>query len=191
MVSVSPRMRDSLDFDEAESIDPRLSFGFQSMSLESGDEELCHTDDYRPRSRASDPSTRKKKRQRHIKTLFGDLADREFEYETVADGDVFRLIELAPGIGSEAVSCRLMYESYKKPEHEYICLSYCWSTTARDAVRDAAIICNDRRFRVTSNLLSALRSLRNRTAALFIWVDQVSQEESILRFVTGLNLPPW
>ena len=172
MVSVSPRMRDSLDFEEPEAIDPRLSHGFQSMSFESGDSDhdsSYHQDDIRPRSRGSDPTTRKKKRQRHIKSLFGELAEHEFKYETVADGDVFRLIELAPGIGTEVVSCRLFYQSWKKPEHEYTCLSYCWETT----VRDEYILCNDRRFAVTTNLLSALRNIRSRTSSQYIWVDQV------------------
>lgn len=187
MVSVSPRLRDSLDYEEPDAIDPRLSSGFQSMSFESGDEEIEHPeDDYRPRSRGSDHSSRKKKRQRLIKTLFSAFADKEFQYDTVADGDVFRLLELAPGIGNEVVSCRLFYQSWKKPEHEYICLSYCWETTTRDE----CIICNGLRFPVTTNLLSALRNLRSRTTSLFIWVDQVSKAKLVLLLILALNVFP-
>lgn len=134
MVSTSPRLRDSLDYEEPDSFDPRLSSGFQSMSIGS-DEEFAHPEpDYRPRSRGSDPLTRKKKRQRQTQALFGSLADKEFQYETVADGDSFRLIELYPGVGTEAILCRLFYQSYKEPEHDYTCLSYCWQTNVRVSV---------------------------------------------------------
>jgi len=172
MVSLSPRLRDDLEYDEPETIDPRMSFGFQSMTFESGDEEFEHPDDFhRPQSRGADPSLRKKKRHRQNKALFGEIAQTPFSYETVADGDLFRLIEVAPGIGSEAISCRMLYETIKAPKNDYRCLSYCWG---EDLARDEEILCNDRVLAVTSNLLSAMRSLRRRNRSIFLWVDQVS-----------------
>lgn len=142
MVSVSPRLRDSLDYEEPDAIDPRLSLGFQSMSIGShDDDDYEHPEaDYRPKSRGSDPTSRKKKRQRHAQALFGAFADKEYQYETVADGDVFRLIELYPGVGSEAISCRLFYQSYKEPEHEYTCLSYCWQTNIRVGITTLGLL---------------------------------------------------
>ena len=169
MVSISPRMRDSLDYEDPETIDPRLSLGFRSMSLESsGHEEYEFRDDSRPQSASGDPSaTRKKRRLRRSDLHFSGL--NAFRYTTVADGDDFRLAVLYPGTGLELIQLRLIWESSKKPQYDYKCLSYCWETVERDA----DIICDGYRFAVTKNLLSALRSLRKPTTNLLIWADQI------------------
>ena len=72
MVSVSPRLRDSLDYEEPDATDPRLSLGFQSMSIGShDDEDYEHPEaDYRPKSRGSDPTSRKKKRVHYASDEF-------------------------------------------------------------------------------------------------------------------------
>ena len=172
MVSTSPRMRDSLDFEEPENLDPRMSFGFSSISLDSsGHEEYDFQfhDDSRPSSASGDPSAaRRRRRQRKSDFAFEKLAP--FQYRTVADGDLFRLAVVYPGTGSEPIECQLIWESSKKPQRGYRCLSYCWGETTD---REANIICDGFRLPVTNNLLSALRSLRKPKSNLLIWVDQI------------------
>lgn len=179
MVSVSPRLPDDLEFEDDRELDPRFVLGFRSISL--GSEEFEHyepQDDHRPYSASGDPSaSRKKRRQRCSDVVFNHL--EPFEYQTVADGDLFRLAVLFPGSGMQPVSCRLIWESSKDPKRDYRCLSYCWQTIDRDA----DIICDGFRMPVTKNLLSALRSLRDPRANLLIWIDQIciNQEDDLER----------
>ncbi|KAK3711102.1 hypothetical protein LTR37_009889 [Vermiconidia calcicola] len=147
MVSVSPRLRDSLDYEEPDTIDPRLSLGSSSASLDSsGYEEYELQDDHRPYSASGDPSSsRRKRRQRESDQAFDQLAP--FKYRTVADGDLFRLAVVLPGTGKQPIECRLIWEHAKKPKRDY--------------------------FPVTFNLLAALRALRKTTTNLLIWIDQI------------------
>ena len=46
-------------------------------------------------------------------------------------------------------------------------------TIKKGTVQDAVILVEGRRFEVTSNLLSALRSIRKRKAKTLIWIDQI------------------
>ncbi|KAK3684688.1 hypothetical protein LTR37_020018 [Vermiconidia calcicola] len=169
MVSVSPRLRDSLDYEEPDTIDPRLSLGFSSISLDSsGYEEYELHDDRRPYSASGDPSSsRRKRRQRESDQAFDQLAP--FEYRTVADGDLFRLAVVLPGTAKQSIECRLIWEHSKKPQRDYVCLSYCWETVEREA----DIIVEGSKFPVTFNLLAALRALRKTTTNLLIWIDQI------------------
>ena len=179
MVSISPRLRDSLDYEEPDTIDPRLSFGFRSFSIDSSKyEEYEPQNDHRPYSAGGDPAaTRRRRRQRQSDLVFDNLAP--FQYPTVADGDLFRLVVLLPGTGTEPIQCNLIFESSKRPQRDYRCLSYCWETIKRDE----DIICNGFRFSVTKNLLSALRSLRRPTTNLLIWIDQIciNQDDDLER----------
>lgn len=63
MVSISPRLRDSLDYEDPESLDPRLSTGFQAIDLEHYTyDERAHYPDIRPYgSNPERPSSRRKK----------------------------------------------------------------------------------------------------------------------------------
>ena len=173
MVSVSPRMRDSRDDEEPEAVDPRFTLGFRSISLDSSgyedlEDSIEDLHDRRPFSAGSDPSaSRRKRRQRRSDASFEHLIP--FKYRTVADGDLFRLAVVLPGTGIAPVECRLIWESSKQPQRDYICLSYSWETINRDA----DIVCDGFRFPVTKNLLSALRNLRKPTANLLIWIDQI------------------
>ena len=177
MVSVSPRLRDDLEFEEDP--DPRFALGFRTLSLgsEEFDQYQPH-DDHRPYSASSDSSaSRRRRRQRCSDTAFDQL--EPYQYQTVADGDLFRLAVIFPGSGTQPVHCRLIWESSKNPKRDYRCLSYCWQTIEREA----DIICDGFRFPVTNNLLSALRSLRDPRANLLIWIDQIciNQEDHLER----------
>jgi putative ubiquitin-RnfH superfamily antitoxin RatB of RatAB toxin-antitoxin module len=172
MVSVSPRMRDSLDYEEPDTIDPRMEWGFGSLTLSSSgyeDHDHDHIDDHRPFYASPDPSSsRRKKRQQQQQTDFDHVQDHE--YQSTAHGDAFRLAVLKPGAGTQAIEIELIWGSIKAPQRrDYKCLSYCWQTT----VQDAAILVDERRFEVTRNLLSALRSIRKRREKVLIWIDQI------------------
>ncbi|WPH02248.1 Heterokaryon incompatibility protein (HET) [Acrodontium crateriforme] len=169
MVSISPRLRDSLDYDGCETTDPRFELGFRSLSINAGDyEEHDIHEDHRPFAGTPDPGAGKRRRQKRHSDLALDQAP-PFKYYTVADGDAFRLAVLYPGTGKTPIECRLIWESSKHPRKDYVCLSYCWETI----VRDAAILCDGHRFSVTQNLLKALHNLRRPTTNLLIWIDQI------------------
>lgn len=181
MVSVSPRMRDSLDYEDPDTIDPRLSFGFRSLTLDSSGYEDLEDSTYldeRPFSSHSEPTKdRKKKRQRQSDAKFENLAP--FKYHTVADGELFRLVVILPGTGMQPIECQLLWETSRSPTRGYRCLSYCWETT----VREADIIVDGFRFSVTKNLLKALQNLRKPTTTLLMWIDQlcINQDDHLER----------
>lgn len=147
------------------------------MSLEnSGYEDLENSTylDERPFSASSDQSgkknqfkERKKKRQRESDAQFEQLLP--FEYRTVADGDLFRLVIIQAGTGTQPIECQLIWDHSQQPEHDYRCLSYCWETT----VREADIIVDGFCFPVTKNLLNALQNLRNPSKDVTFWIDQI------------------
>lgn len=169
MVSVSPRLRDSLDYEEPEATDPRLSFGFRSLSINSAEYEHHEPqDDRRPFAGSPDPAAgRRRRRQRRSDQALDHAVP--YHYRTIADGDVFRLAVILPGTGGAPVECQMIWESSSKPQRDYRCLSYCWETVDREA----AILCDGYRFPVTKNLLRALQSLRKPTSNLLIWIDQL------------------
>lgn len=154
--------------------DHRLSDAFRTWSLEStgySDHEL--RGDHKPLAGSPDPSkSRKKKRQSETQDL--DSAP-EFQYETVADGDAFRVAVLQPGSASKPVSCSLIWQDSKKPQKPYCCLSYAWESTART---EAIFLDGFQRFPVTENLLRALQNLRDPKKTTLIWVDQICIDQS-------------
>ncbi|KAK5132720.1 hypothetical protein LTR08_008686 [Meristemomyces frigidus] len=186
-VTTSPRLRDSLDYEEPEATD--LRFGFRSLTVDSTEYEHHEPqDDHRAFAGFPDPSAGRRKRQQRRSDMTLDHAV-PFQYPTVADGDAFRLVVVRPGTSSAPVECHLLWESSSKPTKEYRCLSYCWET----AVRDAAILCNGFRMPVTRNLLIAMQSLRKPTTDLLIWIDQIcinqddleerSHQVSIMKYI--------
>lgn len=149
--------------------DHRLSDAFRTWTLDpTGYSDHEFRDDRRPLAGSPDPSkARKKKRQSETQDL--DSAP-EFQYDTVADGDAFRVAVLQPGTGLKPVSCNLIWQNSKKPQRPYCCLSYAWESTERT---EAIFLDGFRRFPVTGNLLRALQSLRDPRSTILIWVDQI------------------
>jgi hypothetical protein len=176
MVSISPRMRDSLDYEEPDTIDPRMEWGFGSLTLSSSGYEGHdgRIDDHQAFSASLEPSSsRRKKRQQQQQTEFDHVQDHE--YQAAAYGDAFRLAVLKPGAGTQAIEIELIWGSIKTPQRrDYKCLSYCWQTT----VQDAAILVDGRRFKVTSNPLSALCSIRKRRERVLIWISRSDMYQS-------------
>lgn len=173
MVSVSPRIIDDLETDDEDSevtlTDPRFSFGFSSVTLESSYSDLeVPDDDARAFAGTPDPSARRRRRRlRDSKEIF-DRAEL-FHYPTVADGDAFRLAVIQPGTGNSVVEVSLIWEASKQPARNYCGLSYCWGSVQRDA----AILVDGFKFPVTSNLLNALQNLRKPRTTFIIWIDQI------------------
>lgn len=169
MVSVSPRLRDSLDYEEPQETDPRLTIGFCSLSIEgSAYQDYEPREDERPVSACSDSTNARRLRQqkKHNQHLLGLTP---FSYRTVADGDVFRLVVIKPGHGNQPIDCQLIWTSSRLPDRDYKCLSYCWQTIDRTA----SIICDGYRFTVTKNLFAALHCIRSPTSKVLIWIDQI------------------
>lgn len=157
-----------------EDADHRMTEAFRTWSLDStgySDHEL--QGDRRPLAASPDPSkNRRKKRQSEAHDL---ESAPEFHYETVADGDAFRVAVLQPGSGSKPVSCDLIWQDSKSVSRPYNCLSYAWESTERTK----AIFLNGyQRFPVTQNLLRALQSIRDPRGTKLIWVDQICIDQS-------------
>ncbi|TKA71589.1 hypothetical protein B0A55_08324 [Friedmanniomyces simplex] len=175
MVNVSPRLRDSLDYEDPGETDPRLSFGFRSLSINSAEyEHYQPDDDHRPLAGSPHPTaTRRNRRQRRNDQALHHAVP--FEYQTTADGDVFRVVLLLAGTGDAPIECRLELESSRKPRKGYRCLSYCWGETTD---RNAAILLDGFRFAVTENLHKALQCIRKANAEVRIWIDQICINQS-------------
>nr|POE47181.1 heterokaryon incompatibility protein 6, or allele [Quercus suber] len=180
MVSISPRLRDDLQYDALEdSSDPRLSFGFRSLSINSeGYEDHEPRNEFRAFAGSPDPGALRRRRKQRLSDQ--ELNDTPpYMYHTVADGHAFRLVVLLPGTGDALIKCQMLWESSNCPSRQYKCLSYSWGTN----VRNAAILCDGYRFPVTENLLVALRSLRRPKTNLLIWDDlqERSQQVDIMK----------
>ncbi|KAK5118813.1 hypothetical protein LTR62_000022 [Meristemomyces frigidus] len=172
MVSTSPRLRDSLDYEDPEELDPRLAGSLGSLRLPT--DEYDHLewprlqDEHRSWSWSPEPGAgRRRRRQKTTDRLLEQAVP--FQYRTVADGDVFRVILLQSGVKSQRIQCMLTWENSRTPKQDYRCLSYCWETT----IRDSAILVDGCRFAVTRNLHKALLNLRSPTTDLRIWIDQI------------------
>lgn len=179
MVSISPRLRDSLDYEEPDATDPRLSYGFRSLTIDSAEYDE-HEPPYDDRSITSSPdpsASRRRRRQRQSDALINNA--RPHHYRTIADGDLFRLCVLQPGTGTQPIECDLIWASSKNPRKDYKCLSYCWQTPVQEDV----ILVDGFRFEVTKNLHSALHDLRKRREKVLIWVDQIciNQKDDVER----------
>lgn len=168
MVSISPRLRDSLDFEDPEETDPRLAWGFSSLSLQGSDyHEYDDLRDERPVSASSDTPSLRRNRRRQQQDALRSL--KPFDYQTCADGETFRLVTIKAGYGNAPIECDLTIHSAKAPGMRYKCLSYCWLSTERDAF----IILNGFRFALTTNLHNAMHSIRRPTKHLVVWIDQI------------------
>ena len=94
-----------------------------------------------------------------------------FQYDKIAfngEHDAIRTINIKPGYNYDLVSCRVQHVRLsEKPRYE--ALSYCWG----NPTPNRAIICNDKPFRITTNLDLALRRLRSETEERILWADAI------------------
>ncbi|KAK6442308.1 hypothetical protein LTR95_001440 [Oleoguttula sp. CCFEE 5521] len=191
MVSVSPRLRDSLEYEDPENVDPRMSWGFRSLTLSSAGhsyEDLEYADDERPFSASADPgSARRKRRQRQSDLELSHVESHS--YRTVADGDSFRLAVLKPGTGSAPIDIDLIFESSKQPKREYRCLSYCWQATALEYQRRTSGFEALSRVQSLESSVSSIASSTNGVGDAAILVDgyRFSVTTNLLRALRSLR----
>ncbi|KAF4946945.1 hypothetical protein FSARC_14077 [Fusarium sarcochroum] len=80
--------------------------------------------------------------------------------------DSFRVLEILAGQLEDPVKCRLKQVAIRN-DVQFEALSYCWGTSkAKNSVE-----CNGKNFRITENLLGALRALRYADKARSVWID--------------------
>ncbi|KAK0648409.1 heterokaryon incompatibility protein-domain-containing protein, partial [Cercophora newfieldiana] len=97
-----------------------------------------------------------------------------YKYKPLGPGQI-RLLKLAPGDDADSplrfdlVTDDL--DSYPGPSYE--ALSYTWGNTAEPCTAFVGTRTAEYFVNITSNLNAALRSLRNRPQAAFLWIDAV------------------
>lgn len=122
----------------------------------------------------------------HNSYPYGPVEDEPYRYARLRDASTdLRLVEIDPGTGMDAMSCRMhTYSLDKCPSYE--ALSYAWG----DNSQKLRIILNsgneNKSFYVTLNLYSALRNLRKRRTGqtvdrrLLIWIDALCIDQENL-----------
>ena len=100
------------------------------------------------------------------------------KYQPLADSGEIRLLVLEPGQGDEEIQCYLVHAPLAWRTH-YEALSYTWGD---QNIRDP-IICAGERISVTSNLRSALKSIRCNDRPRVLWVDAlcINQNDMVER----------
>jgi hypothetical protein len=105
---------------------------------------------------------------------------QEFEYKSLTEPDSIRLIELKPSLDHSAqVLCSLIYTTLSSDNlrdvfSHYIALSYVWGSPQNLET----IWIDERPFKITTSLFSALRDLRDNTRPFFLWADGICISQS-------------
>jgi len=86
-----------------------------------------------------------------------------------APGDI-RLIKIHPACENEAIELTLLAGSLNDPALKYEALSYTWGNEGDQL----CVTCNGEQMKVTRNLHSSLRRLRNEHEVRTLWIDAVS-----------------
>jgi hypothetical protein len=104
-------------------------------------------------------------------------------YFPLLEGQIIRLIELAPGAWNDPVSIRLFItELHHAPEYD--ALSYVWG----DASKTVPINCNGRKLNVTLNLNAALKRIRLTYRSRIVWADAVCSFSRVMTPVQVLTI---
>jgi hypothetical protein len=105
-----------------------------------------------------------------------------FSYKPLTEPDAIRLIVLQSALhDNEKVQCSLIHTTLSECENDifdhYTALSYVWG----DPTDLQTVLINESPFRVTVNLYSALRDLRDSTKTLRLWADAIciNQDDEI------------
>jgi hypothetical protein len=100
---------------------------------------------------------------------------QEYEYQPLKKPDSIRLIEVKPSLDHTAeVWCSLIHTSLssgniKDVLSHYTALSYVWGPPQKVET----IWIDERPLKITANLFSALRDLRDDTRPFFLWADGI------------------
>jgi hypothetical protein len=86
-----------------------------------------------------------------------------------------RIVQLEPGSGSQAISCKLQTVRLQNPLPQYDAISYTWGKPHRTK----EVLCDGAKLLVTENLYEALRNIRTANTVVSIWIDQlcINQED--------------
>ncbi|KAK8022394.1 hypothetical protein PG993_013161 [Apiospora rasikravindrae] len=92
----------------------------------------------------------------------------KYVYTTIPQGEYIRLLELTPGETSDGISVSLQIVPLRNCA-PYTALSYVWGVSNTSV----SIICNGQSLTIQSSLHSALRALRDSSAAKLVWADAI------------------
>jgi hypothetical protein len=104
----------------------------------------------------------------------------EFNYQPLTEPDAIRLIELQPSSDpSASTQCSLIYTTLSSCDiHDifsnYTALSYVWGSEQKTST----IWIDKAPLKITANLFSALRDLRDETRAFLLWADGICINQS-------------
>ena len=99
---------------------------------------------------------------------FDDTRKKPYLYQSLSSPSSIRLVWLEPDVDYASLAVRI--EHFSLEEHPgYFALSYCWGAAADTR----PISCDDGRIEVTTNLQSALYSLRDRREGRWLWIDAI------------------
>ncbi|MCJ1360121.1 MAG: hypothetical protein MMC33_010124 [Icmadophila ericetorum] len=84
------------------------------------------------------------------------------------DSPMIRLLQLAPGDGSDTIRCSIRYQ-YLKQDIKYEALSYCWG----DPTITKPILVENAPLKVTENLYLAFQHIRFKDRPRLLWIDAI------------------
>lgn len=91
-----------------------------------------------------------------------------YVYDSLKGEDVFRLVNLGPGCGSDKLHCSIhIYPLSTAPAYE--ALSYVWG----DSGQTCQMRCDGKVIFITPTLEVALQRLRLRRTSRLLWIDQL------------------
>lgn len=111
------------------------------------------------------------------------------EHDLSGNSDSFRLITLLRGQWHDEIRCEL--DVYRRDEARYPsyrALSYVWGRWRRDPPK---ILVNGCATKVTNNLETALRHLREERNHIILWVDALVSNRSAFQYGNSLRHTNW
>lgn len=99
----------------------------------------------------------------------------EFEYSLLPYDDSMRLLRLLPGSNDDELSCEL-FAARVSESPLYEAISYVWG----NAFKAVTLYCNSKKLRITWNLASALRRIRNLNRPRTLWADGICIDQTNL-----------
>lgn len=97
-------------------------------------------------------------------------------YQELPPGDFIRILVLLPGQGEDPLTCKLR-NSNLDDDPVFDALSYVWGS----GEKIEQIVCDDKISRITANLASALRRIRNAYAPRELWADSICIDQDNMK----------
>jgi hypothetical protein len=90
-----------------------------------------------------------------------------YRYDQLPQGEVFRYLDLEPGVGNDPLKCHL--HTAKIADTQFEAVSYTWGK----GIRNQTIICKGHVMMITENLDMVLRRVRLPDRSLALWADSI------------------